>query len=453
MTTPTNNTNPAENVLQPVIYGVLPDQSGDEINLSELFSRLISQWKLILAITAGGCLLAILLALLLPKTYQPSVTLSMPSSGNIVGNIAPIVNFNTQLGGNNAISATPEDIFRQYFNLFRADRMLANYITEKQYLKKLYPDVKKPASTLFAKLFKGFSVEILAPKPKIRDSYIAKPKRVKISLDVTNEQVGVSLLNGYADYVNQQLINRLYAGMKKAVNGRIKILSQQIATQRDQARQSRLLTIRKMQHEDNKKIAQLQEQIDASINRATLVRKTKIANATEALKMAKVLDIVNPSTRSILAKKDLKSRTAGTSITVVGKQSTPLYLYGSKYLNTLIDTLKSRKNDAIFLNNINNIKEKIQLVKNDKTLAALKSRQSDDPWIAGLPEELAKISTLKKLTPDFSHVQAYTLDSPAIVTEKSVKPKRKLIVALGFVLSLFMAIFVALVVGRERSEI
>jgi len=50
-------------------------------------------------------------------------------------------------------------------------------------------------------------------------------------------------------------------------------------------------------------------------------------------------------------------------------------------------------------------------------------------------------------------VRAYTMDNPAIVTGKSVKPKRKLIVGLGFVLSLFIAIFVALVVGaKDRAK-
>jgi len=476
MTTNTTNKNTAENVLQPVIYGVLPNQAEDEIDLGELFSRLISQWKLILAITAGGCLLAVLLAVLLPKVYKPTATVSMP----LPGNLAPIINVNAQLGGysitsvtrtklkktfskdqlstlnkllggNNAISATPEGIFRKYFNLLRADKMLASYITEKQYLKKLYPDAKKPASTLFAKLFKGFSVEVLEPKPQTKGGYVAKPKRIKISLDVKNEQTGVSLLNGYVKYINRQLINTLQVNVRNAINGRIKIISAKVVTQRDQARQSRLLTIKKIQYDDAKNIARLQAQIAASISKATLVRKTRIAEANEALKLAKALGVVNMSTMDIMAKKGMKSRDTGTNIAVVDKQSIPLYLYGSKYLNTLIGTLEKRKNDAIFLNNINTLKEKIQLIESDTQLAALKNRQSDDPWIAGLSEELAKISSLKKLKPDFNHVLAYTLDSSAIVTGNSVKPKRKLIVALGFVLSLFIGIFVALVVGAKKE--
>ena len=46
-----------DDLLQPVVYGVLPDQSNDEISLVDLFSKLASQWKLIAAIIVAGTLL------------------------------------------------------------------------------------------------------------------------------------------------------------------------------------------------------------------------------------------------------------------------------------------------------------------------------------------------------------------------------------------------------------
>ncbi len=46
-------------------------------------------------------------------------------------------------------------------------------------------------------------------------------------------------------------------------------------------------------------------------------------------------------------------------------------------------------------------------------------------------KKLTKIDAIKRLVPGFSNVQAYTLDNPAIVSNQSVKPKRKLLVALG----------------------
>lgn len=81
----------------------------------------------------------------------------------------------------------------------------------------------------------------------------------------------------------------------------------------------------------------------------------------------------------------------------------------------------------------------------------LKSKKSDDPWIARLFEELVKIDTIKELTPDFSNVFAYNLGSPAIVTDEPVKSKRKLIVALKFVLNFIIAVFVTLSVSSRNG--
>ncbi len=45
------------------------------------------------------------------------------------------------------------------------------------------------------------------------------------------------------------------------------------------------------------------------------------------------------------------------------------------------------------------------------------------------------------------------MDSSAVVTNVKVKPNRRLVVAIGFVLSLFIALFVALIVAslKERN--
>ncbi len=472
------NTNAkAENVLQPVIYGVLPDQTGNEIDLGELFSRLTSQWKLILGITAGGCLLAVLFALKLPNVYQPAVTVSIPPAGNIVQiieintllgansisavtktrlesnfSVNQISTINTLFGGNNAIPATPQDVFHRYFSLIRSDKMLAEYVDENQYLKKLYPNKDKPASALLAKLLKGWSVEILEPKPSAKGGYVGEPKRVKISLETNDEAIGVDLLNGYAKYVNRKLVIIFQNNANRVIAGKVEVLGDSVAIQREKFRQQRVLTIEKMEYENAKKIAVLQEQITAALNKARANRDTRIAHAKEALKMAKTLGVLNPSTVDIMAKKGLKNTAAGTSITVVDKQAVPLYLYGSKYLSTLIETLSSRNDDAIFLSSLSELKEKIHVIKNDAVLAALKARKTDDPWIEGLSGELSKIDAIKKLAPDFSNVLAYTMDSPAIVTDKSVKPKRKLIVAVGLILSLFVGVFVALILSSKDSR-
>lgn len=140
-----------------------------------------------------------------------------------------------------------------------------------------------------------------------------------------------------------------------------------------------------------------------------------------------------------------------TAITVVDKQALSLYLQGSKYLITLIETLEKRKSDEIYLSEINSLREKIYLIKNDQTLAALKKRESDDPWIKNLPEKLAQIEELKTLNPDFTNMVAYSVNESAMITDEKIKPKRKLIVVIGFMLSLVLAVFAAMIVASMKG--
>lgn len=110
-----------------------------------LFSKLIDQWKLILGIALAGTILAVLLAFILPSVYQPSVTVSVPLSGNV----APVATINTHLDGkSNDLPATPQEVFTSYFKLLRSDMILAEYVHEKEYLEKIYPDETEPESVL-----------------------------------------------------------------------------------------------------------------------------------------------------------------------------------------------------------------------------------------------------------------------------------------------------------------
>ena len=260
-----HNTQNPQNSLQPVIYGVLPDQSNGEINLGDLFSKLINQWKLILGFTLGGTVLAVLLALLLPSVYQPSVTVSVP----LAGNVASVVTTNALLSEEEGeLLSTPQMVFANYFNLFRSDMILAEYVHEKKYLGKLYPDTTKSESVLLAKLLDGLSVIIEEPTPEKKGAYIASPVRVRISLDVEDEAIGVDLLNGYANYVNQKLITNLQNDTRETINNKIEILSKQVARQREQYTQDRILTIQKIEQENAKEIAVLEEQISAYLEKS-----------------------------------------------------------------------------------------------------------------------------------------------------------------------------------------
>jgi len=438
---------------QPVVYGVLPDQLNDEISLVDLFSKLASQWKLIITATVGGTLLAVVLAMLLPTVYQPSLKVSVPFAGNI----AALTTVNTLLGGDSHFPSSPQAVFTSYYNMLRSREAFSAYIGELNYLQEYYPDVTTTdeKSVLLASLIKGLKISIEEPVPERKGGYVANPSRLGVSLQVENEIAGVELLNNFVVYVNQKLVDKLQNEVDTLIRHKVEILTKQVAKLREQYRQGRVLSIKKMEQDNAKTIAQLQEQMSAYVTKEKANRTTQVANAVEALEMAKSLNITYPTTLDAMAQRGQESRSVGTAITVVdNKQVLSLYLQGTKYLSALIETLTNRKSDEQYLEKVNNLKESIQLIKNDQALAALKKRQSDDPWIKGLPATLAEIGALKALSPDFTDVIAFTLDDSAVVTNEKIKPNKKLIVAVGFVLSLFIALFVAMIVAslKERNR-
>lgn len=60
-----------------------PHQDDDTIDLGELLRGLFAQWKLIIGVTVLGAVLAVLVALLLPKQYRVEAIVSQPSRADV----------------------------------------------------------------------------------------------------------------------------------------------------------------------------------------------------------------------------------------------------------------------------------------------------------------------------------------------------------------------------------
>lgn len=77
-------------------------------------------------------------------------------------------------------------------------------------------------------------------------------------------------------------------------------------------------------------------------------------------------------------------------------------------------------------------------------LQQLKDRQNDDPYIAGLPKLQAKKALLNHIDAQSVSLAAATVDTAASVPLSPIKPRKSVILALGFVLGGMLGIFAAL---------
>ena len=411
-----------------------PECQNDEIDLIQLLLNLKARWKLILSITLIGTGLSVLFALSQPKVYRASVVLSLPSQAEI-----------TKVNINGSRQYTQQSLFNEYYNMLRSENSLKQYVFEQGYLQKLYPEKysEQTAQVLFAKLVKDFNIKIIEPAVG-KGEFVAEPTRVSVTLMHQNEIMIVELLNNYHHFVNQNLQHNFSSAQSAERTDNLRNINQKIALLEQDAKTKRLLLIDKIEAQNSEKIALLEQRKLLLIKKAGLDRATQISQSQESLAMAKKLDIINPTRLDDINKE--RDSDGMTNITLSSEQTLPLYLMGSKYLKSQIESLKNRKSDELFLTEVNALNIEIEAVKNDQKLKALKERQSDRPFIDQLPSLLNSIEVLNVLTLDFNDLKASSQSKMALLINKAIKPNRPFIIVIGGILSLFLAIVITLFV-------
>lgn len=151
-------------------------------------------------------------------------------------------------------------------------------------------------------------------------------------------------------------------------------------------------------------------------------RLDRVVQLQEALYIASQLGIDQRAVFSSAAFSQTKAN-PGFGV-IVNSADTPLYLRGTQALQAEIDMLRKRK--------------------------------SDDPFIGPLRNLQKELAQLDEIAIDPTKIKAFRLDQPALKPDAPIKPKRNLVVALGFVLGLMLGIFAAFLANfietARRSE-
>jgi chain length determinant protein (polysaccharide antigen chain regulator) len=155
--------------------------------------------------------------------------------------------------------------------------------------------------------------------------------------------------------------------------------------------------------------------------KAKMLREARIHQLKDALTLARTTGIINPDSVSLYSESSWEGKSGLTAGSLA--KTDGMFLLGSKYLKGEIENLQKRV--------------------------------SDDPYIGKLPELFSRLEELNNMTFDFTGVQPYRIAKVAEVDGRAEKPKRTLIIVVGTMLSGFIAIFVALIMGavKRRGEL
>ena len=155
---------------------------------------------------------------------------------------------------------------------------------------------------------------------------------------------------------------------------------------------------------------QIEQQIEQLRQNALLQRQDKIEQLKVAIELARKLNIQT-------------NNKVGPSVTADGKEVPPHYSEGVKALQVRLDAITNRK--------------------------------TDDAYIPELRSLQARLAVLAKAVIDPSQVRAFNVDQEALEPKYPIKPKKRLIVILGFIVGVMLSIFAAFVwnfIEKYREE-
>lgn len=156
----------------------------------------------------------------------------------------------------------------------------------------------------------------------------------------------------------------------------------------------------------NLKKGTIEEKIEGLRQIAANRRLDRVSILQEQMYIAEKLGIVKRNNGATFLPQNSINSEMGLSINT---SKTPLYLRGTEELNAEIYTLQKRKNDDPFIPNLRNLQE--------------------------------KLAQLEKISINIKDLDVIRIDRMAIEPENPIKPKRKLIVALGIMLGLMLGFF------------
>lgn len=306
----------------------------------------------------------------------------------------------------------------------------------------LFPNLTERGEQLeqaFAE-FNEEAFEMLFPDPKRTENRSAF---VGLRLTYPEGVAGASVVNGFVAYVLELERREIAEDVESLVKNRLASLEMNIEAQRANYEASKEAKIASLLEESALKQAQLQDELAALRAELKTRRTNRIQQLTEAISIAESLGIRKPTSPSAMS--DLARGGAQVIRTEVNSRETPLYFMGTEALSAERDALASRKSDDFIEPRIAEIHSELAMLENNREVEILREREGEDLYLTNLAELREEAARLKGIKLDTDRLRLVRLDQPALDSSKPIKPKKALILALGFVLGGMLGVFAALV--------
>ena len=426
----------------------------DEIDLFELVEGLWRQKWLIVGITAGSAVLAVVALLLMSPTYESKGFLRSPLSSVL----APVTAAQRELFAMQAVndSTIEVEIASPQSALNRVGQELNSLDLRRQVLDANLnavfeepPESEQALNTLFLDSFSP-AINVAAPKLDVKTQ---DNNQLSVTFSHIRPDVSATVVNALIDSAHESARAGLLEELQTEIAVMLEALRGRLARVMDNQSLQDVDEVARLREEEQLKRLQLQDQIAALRDTAAKERADEIARLEEALKIAKNLDIDEPTSLTALSQRQTGP---GGSVAVTADLSAdkdPDYLRGTRILEAELTALRLRKSDDQNITLLRGLEEELALLDNNRQVEVLESRKDYAAFTESAHDLRSQISQLEALlVADYSTVALTRVDQRALVPAYPIKPRKMLILAAAIVAGGMLGVLVALIRNVARSR-
>lgn len=275
-------------------------------------------------------------------------------------------------------------------------------------------------------------------KQSVLSAYIKVEMRYPKGVD------GVAILNGFVNYAISSERGQVDADLGVIVKNRLGELDGRLAAARSGYTSRKEAEIASLSESDSLKKAQLLDELKALRAELKARRSDRIAQLTEAIGIAKSLNIIKPTTPSSMGE---SSRAMASSVmrTEINNQQIPLYFMGVEALDAERQALLRRKSGDFSEGRIAQIAGELQLLQFNRRIEMLNSRQNEDLFLDGVEPLRAEAARLRNLNVNMDSLKLVVVDKEALAPLGPIFPNKKIIIALGLLVGVVLGIIAAFI--------
>lgn len=426
----------------------------DEIDLFELVEGLWRQKWLIVGITAGSAVLAVVALLLMSPTYESRGFLRSPLS-SVLG---PITSAQRELLAMQAVNdytieveiASPQSALKrvgQELNSLDLRRQVLdanlNAVFEE------LPESEQALNTLFRDRFSP-AINVAAPK---LDAKTLDNDQLSVTFSHTRPDVSATVVNALIESAHESARVGLLEELQTEITQRLEALRSRLTRTMGNQSLRDVDEVARLREEEQVKRLQLQDQIAALRDTAAKERADEIARLEEALKLAKSLGIDEPTSLTVLSRRQSEPGGAVSVTADLSAGKDPDYLRGTRILEAELSALRLRKSDDQNITLLRGLEEELALLDNNRQVEILESRKDYAAFTESADELRSQISQLEfLLAADYSTFALIRVDQRAMVPTYPIKPRKMLILAAAIVAGGMLGVLVALIRNVSLSR-